>query len=174
MEKTCIVAALLCAALTSDAQSVRVFAGAGAGAFNSKWNHAAPIMCAGILVDDSVGERFGIVFGLAYKQRAESAANTLVHLVQFDVSGRYTLGRFDVGAGGFFALAAGTRSDQLDGVAPIRYGSGVGATAFVGFRLSGRLSLRVVYDHGLTDMLPEFVGNTTAQSGVLCLVWRAK
>ena len=84
MEKTCIVAALLCAALTSDAQSVRVFAGAGAGAFNSKWNHAAPIMCAGILVDDSVGERFGIVFGLAYKQRAESAANTLVHLVQFN------------------------------------------------------------------------------------------
>lgn len=173
MEKTCVIAALICAALVSDAQTVSVFAGGGAGAFNSKWKHAAPVACAGIVVDDPIGERSGIVYGLAYKQRAESAANTLAHVVQFDVSGRYTFGRFDVGAGGFFALAAGTRSDQVDSVAPILYGSGVGATAFVWFRLSDRLALRVVYDHGLTDLLPEHDGTTTAQGVMLSVGWVA-
>lgn len=172
MKNTCIIAALLCVALASDAQTLSVFAGGGAGSFNSKWENAAPVMCAGIVVDDQIGERSGIVYGLAYKQRAESAANTLVHAVQFDVSWRYIFGRFDVGAGGFFALAAGTRSVQPDGIPPIRYGSGVGATAFVGFRLSDRLALRVVYDHGLTDLLPEHDGTTTAQGVMLSVGWR--
>lgn len=172
--KTLLFAAAMCAAKLCAAQSLSLVSGGGIGLLNSKWNDAAPIVCAGLLADDPIGERAGIVYGLAYKQRAAKSADTRLHVVQFDVSGRYTLGRFDISAGGFFALAAGTRSDQVDGIASIRYSSGVCVTGAVGFRLSDRLALRVVYDHGFTDMLPEFVGNTTAQSGVLCLVWRAK
>lgn len=174
MKKNVLVAALLCAAFFCDAQSVQVYAGGGAGAFNSRWRDAAPVICAGLLVDDPINDRAGIVYGLSYRQRAESAVNTLLHTAQFDVSGRYTFGRFSVSAGGFFGLAAGYRSDEYQGFGKLEYGSGVGVAWAVAFRVSDRIGLRVMYDHGLTDLLPEFQGTTTAQGAWLCVAFLLK
>lgn len=145
------------------AQSVYLVAGGGAGVFNNKWEFVAPAFSAGILIDDEIGERSGLLYGLHYRQRSESGVNTRLGVVQFDVAGRYSVWKIDVGVGGFYNLATGTTSDVEP---PIKFGSGVGVCGFVAYRIWPRFSVRLAYDQGLTD-ISDLPGNTAAQGAYI-------
>lgn len=153
-------------ASTCAAQSVSVAAGAGYGALNSAWKNAAPVWSAGLVIDNPIGQKAGTMIGLHYRQRGEK--RTTLHTVQAAFAGQYIGARIRAGAGAFFSLAAGSESESET---PRKFGSGVGLSAFAAYRLWRGLSLRVVYDHGLTNLVD--VGeNVTAQGAYLLLEYR--
>lgn len=159
--KALLLLFLLPAALWS--QSVGITAGGGIGTINNAWKRAAPTWSAGLVVDNPIGQKSGAMLGLHYRQRADK--DTRLHTVQADFAGQYIGERIRAGAGGFFALAAGTKSDLEPDQ---KLGSGVGLSAFFAYRAWKRLSFRIVYDHGLTD-LSEGPGKITAQ-GISALI----
>lgn len=156
----------LLAASTCAAQSVSVAAGAGYGALNSAWKNAAPVWSAGMVIDNPIGQKAGTMIGLHYRQRGEK--RTTLHTVQADFAGQYIGTRIRAGAGAFFSLAAGSVSESET---PRKFGSGVGLSVFAAYRLWRGLSVRVVYDHGLTNLV-EVGESVTAQGAYLLLEYR--
>lgn len=138
---------LLLFAASLSAQTVSLTGGGGYGVLNNTWKRGAAVWSAGVIVDNPVGEHGGSMLGLHYRQRADK--NTRLHTVQADFAAQYIGTRIRAGAGGFFAVGAGTESDLEPAQ---KLGSGVGVSAFVGYRLWRGVSVRVVYDHGLTDL----------------------
>jgi len=147
-------------------QSVSVALGGGAGAFNNTWKRTAASWSAGLLIDNQIGEHAGSVLGLHYRQRSDRA--TRLHTVQADFAGQYIGTRVRVGAGGFFAVGAGTESDAEPAQ---KLGSGVGVSAFVAYRVFRGLSVRLVYDHGLGNLAASGP-SVTAQGAYLLIEYR--
>lgn len=162
-----ILVLFLIAASTCAAQSVGFSFGPGFGAFNNVWKYGAPVWSAGVLVDNPMGDHGGTMIGLHYRQRGEK--NTTLHAVQFDIAGQYIGTRIRTGAGAFFALSAGTRSDTEP---PQKLGSGVGVSGFFAVRVWRNLSARIVYDHGLGNLSDDAGRKVTAQAAYLLIEYR--
>lgn len=145
-------------------QSVGFTFGPGLGAFNNAWKSPAPVWSAGVLVDNPIGKHGGTMIGLHYRQRGEK--NTTLHAVQFDIAGQYIGTRIRTGAGAFFALSAGTKSDNEP---PEKLGSGVGVSGFFAFRFFRGMSARLVYDHGLGNLSDSRGKKTTAQAAYILI-----
>ena len=154
---------------TCAAQSVGFSFGPGFGAFNNTWETGVPVWSAGVLVDNPMGAHGGTMIGLHYRQRGEK--NTTLHAVQFDVAGQYIGTRIRTGAGAFFALSAGTKSDTEP---PQKLGSGVGVSGFFALRFFRGMSARLVYDHGLGNLSDAAGRKVTAQAAYLLIEYRFK
>jgi len=152
---------------TCAAQSVGFLFGPGFGAFNNTWKTGVPVWSAGVLVDNQIGDHGGTMIGLHYRQRGEKS--TTMHAVQFDIAGQYIGTRIRTGAGAFFALSAGARSDTEP---PQKLGSGVGVSGFFAVQVRRNLSARIVYDHGLGNLSDDAGRKVTAQAAYLLIEYR--
>lgn len=156
---------LLLLPLRLFAQTTHLTLGPGLASLSNDAARPQLVGTAGLSLENPIAERWAFTLGLHYRQRGsrEDAADVRIHYALTDFGVRFQPWPvLSVGVGGYYALACGNVTwREVDGrrvrftEAPEnpKYGDDVGGTAFAGYRLSDRWSVRLMYDHGLNDIL---------------------
>jgi hypothetical protein len=162
MKTTLILFILACAAC--QAQTVHFIGGGGYSTFNQSWGNRRPAWTAGVVVERNVARHAGMVMGMSWRQRVDQT--TTLYTIQFDLGGQYVANRLRAGGTLFFGMGAGTDTSEK-----IReqLKSGVGASAFVAWRIWRKVGLRLVYDHGLSNISSAAGYTVTPQAAYLLL-----
>lgn len=160
--KAVIILLLACA--SCQAQVVHFIAGGGYSTFNQAWGSRRQAWTAGVMAERNFAPHGSTIIGMSWRQRADRT--TTLYTIQFDLGGQYVGSRLRAGGTLFFGMGAGTDTSEKTRE---QLKSGVGVSAFVAWRMWRRIGLRLVYDHGLSNISSAAGYTITPQAAYLLL-----